>query len=347
MTFDGRPVAGLKRFVARLINAGLKWADDGASLMAAAVAYSAALSFFPILLLMIAGLGYVLRVSDAGADARVHIHDAIAAQTSVVLAGQIDDALAAIGEQSATNGLVGWVTLMFTSLLLFVQFSAAFDRIWNVRVPDDQSWFQMGVALLKQRAVAFVLLTVVGLIVVLTSAVGLAVQAVSRVVALSETFWTGVSRSASFGLNILAFTLLFRLLPPKLVTWRGCLRGAVLGATLWEVGRWALATFLVAGRYSSAYDVIGSFIAVLLWVYYAAAVIFFAAEFVQAHDEEFPQLPPEPAVLGPPDVPHVDPVAGDAAEPEPSVLTEEGDVVPADEYDAGRADRPAMGPESG
>ena len=335
--------SGFRRLVVRLVNAGLKWSDDGASLMAAAVAYSAALSFFPILLLLISVAGYVLRLTDAGADATTQIRDAIASQTSESLADQVQQALGTIGDQSAANGIVGWSMLVFTSLLLFVQFSAAFDRIWNVRVADDQTWLEMGIALVKQRFVAFVLLTVVGVLVVLTAVIGVVLQAASAMIPLSEQFWAAVSRASSLTINVVAFTLLFRLLPPRLVTWRGCVRGALLGAVLWELGRWVLATFLVGGRYSSAYDVIGSFIAVLLWVYYAAAVIFFAAEFVQAHDDEFPDMPPEPSIVGQPKVPHDPPVIGAVVEEEPVVRTAEGEVV---EESAGgdRPDRPALGP---
>ena len=336
----GGPWGSLHRLYARLVNAGLKWSEDGASLMAAAVAYSAALSFFPLLLLLIAALGTVLRLTEAGDSAQEEIYAAIAANTSVSLAEQVDQALSAVGDQSAANGLIGWSVLMFTSLLLFVQFSAAFDRIWKVRVPDDQTWLQMAWGLVKQRLVAFLLLTVVGVIVVLTWVTGLVLQAAAELVPLSAEFWSLASRCAGLAMNVFAFTLMFRLLPPRLVTWRGCLRGAVLGAGLWEAGKWVLATYLIGGRYTGAYDVVGSFIAVLLWVYYAAAVIFYAAEFVQAHDDEFPDLPPEPSLVGEPDVPHIAPVPGQAADPTPVVLTPEGPQLD----EAERPDRPLMGP---
>jgi membrane protein len=35
-------------------------------------------------------------------------------------------------------------------------------------------------------------------------------------------------------------------------------------------------------RYTSAYGAIGSFIALLLWCYYAISILFFGAEYVQA-----------------------------------------------------------------
>jgi uncharacterized BrkB/YihY/UPF0761 family membrane protein len=60
------------------------------------------------------------------------------------------------------------------------------------------------------------------------------------------------------------------------------LRGGVLAALIWEVGREILGVFLIGMRYTSAYGAIGSFIAILLWCYYAISILFFGAEYVQA-----------------------------------------------------------------
>ena len=41
-----------------------------------------------------------------------------------------------------------------------------------------------------------------------------------------------------------------------------------------------LAAFVIGNKYS-AYGVVGSFIAIMLWVYYGSTVLFFGAEYVQ------------------------------------------------------------------
>jgi membrane protein len=53
-----------------------------------------------------------------------------------------------------------------------------------------------------------------------------------------------------------------------------------LAAVVWEIGRMILAAFLIGNKYS-AYGVVGSFIAVMLWIYYASTVVFLGAEYVQ------------------------------------------------------------------
>ena len=51
-------------------------------------------------------------------------------------------------------------------------------------------------------------------------------------------------------------------------------------------GRQALAAYLLRLNYPSAYGVVGSFLAVMLWAYYASLVILFGAEYVREIEVE-------------------------------------------------------------
>ncbi len=69
---------------------------------------------------------------------------------------------------------------------------------------------------------------------------------------------------------------------PKVdVRWREALAGAVLAAVGWEIGRHVLSAVLMHTNYISGYGVIGSFLAILLWLYYASHLLFLGAEFIQ------------------------------------------------------------------
>jgi uncharacterized BrkB/YihY/UPF0761 family membrane protein len=56
--------------------------------------------------------------------------------------------------------------------------------------------------------------------------------------------------------------------------------GGLLASIIWQVGRRVL-TWAVIGSNYNAYGVVGAFIAVMLWLYYGSAVVFFGAEYVQ------------------------------------------------------------------
>jgi hypothetical protein len=77
------------------------------------------------------------------------------------------------------------------------------------------------------------------------------------------------------------FSFVYRWLPKKEVRWADAIRGGLLAACIWELGREVLGAFLIGMRYTSAYGAIGSFIAILLWCYYGISILFFGAEYVQ------------------------------------------------------------------
>ena len=64
------------------------------------------------------------------------------------------------------------------------------------------------------------------------------------------------------------------------------LRGATLAAILWEIGRQLLGIYLIHLGYPTAYGVIGSFIAIMLFAYYAMIVVFIGAEYTRVVREE-------------------------------------------------------------
>src|SRR5262245_3811099 len=67
-------------FFRRLYAAGVRFSTDDGTLVAAGVAYYVALSFFPLLLVLVAGLGIVLQWTAVGQDARAQLIDAIRQQ---------------------------------------------------------------------------------------------------------------------------------------------------------------------------------------------------------------------------------------------------------------------------
>ena len=81
--------------------------------------------------------------------------------------------------------------------------------------------------------------------------------------------------------NTLLFSLIYRVLPKRPVHWLDALRGGLLAALVWEIGRDVLGAFFIGMRYTTAYGAIGSFIALLLWCYYGISILFFGAEYVQ------------------------------------------------------------------
>src|SRR5690606_26980133 len=95
--------------------------------------------------------------------------------------------------------------------------------------------------------------------------------------------WEAVNFLFSFAVITYLFAIIFKLLPDVRVRWRNVWTGAAVTALLFVVGKTALGLYLARSSLTSAYGAAGSLIALLLWCYYAAQILFFGAEFTRVH----------------------------------------------------------------
>jgi membrane protein len=285
----------LRKLGRRLWAAYLGFQEHEGTLEAAGVAYYVALSFFPLLLVLMAGLGWVLEWTDFGKAAQEELLTVLEQQISPDLAAQVARMLKQVSARAVTGGPIGFVVLVISAIVIFAQLDAAFDRIFRVPSDPHESWLRWIGRLVFQRLKALAMLLGVGAFVLLVMIASVVLSAVLRYAELGERVGPWVQWATSLwtnlALNMLAFTLIFRVLPKFYIRWSEAFRGGLLTAMLWEVGRQALAWYLLRLNYPSAYGVIGSFLAVMLWAYYGALVILFGAEYVRVLREERIQQP--------------------------------------------------------
>ena len=258
--------------------------DDG-PLMSAAVAYYLGLSFFPLLLVLIAGVGLFLRFSAAGYDAEQQVLQAVGEQLSPSMQDHVETLLRQVRDRASLNAPAGLLAILGAALGAFAQFERAFSHIWHVPAEPRTGVVAAIRRILVQRGVAFVLLLTAGAVVVLVFLSGMLLDAVQQFtrdfLPLPPIFWRLSWLVASLTLNGLVFMLVYRWLPKTSVRWSDALCGGLLAATGWEVGRQVLAAWVINPSSSVAYGVAGSLLAVLLWCYYAVTMLFLGAEFIQ------------------------------------------------------------------
>jgi membrane protein len=91
----------------------------------------------------------------------------------------------------------------------------------------------------------------------------------------------------SFLIILLLFAMMFKYLPDVKIGWRDVWLGAVLTAALFTVGKVAIGLYLGHSAMASSYGVAGSFVVLLVWVYYSAQILFFGAELTQVYANRF------------------------------------------------------------
>lgn len=262
--------------------------DDG-TLMAAAVAYYLGLSLFPMLLILISILGWLLGSTEVGRNAEQQVLETVGEHASPEVEEYVRQLLGQVQDQSAVGGRIGVLGVILIAIAAFVQFERAFDRMWELPARDRKGLIAGLKLALWERGIAFLMLLVLAVLVVAVFVAGLIVSGIGE---YSSEVWSGFRRLVplvrflvTIVLNAALMTLLYRWLPRKPVAWRAALRGGLFAAAAWELGRAVLASVVIGQKYSSAYGVVGAFIAILLWCYYAVIVMFLGAEYVQETSE--------------------------------------------------------------
>jgi len=272
-------------FFPNLRDASIRWSEDDAGALAASVAYYLALSLFPLMLLLTSGIGIFLEFSSLGRDAEYKILTIVEQQASPVVKHQIEEVLKQLRNQSMVSGPFGVVTAILAAIGVFAQIDRGFDRIFRIPTKREATVRRTIYRLVRHRCFAFLMLVCLGgtiLILFATSMILSQLRSMtgSNLPSLKHVF--GVF-DLGFAIltNAMLFSLVYRWLPKKPVAWFDAMRGGLLAAIIWELGRTAMGMFLIGMRYTSAYGAIGSFIAILLWCYYGISILFFGAEYVQ------------------------------------------------------------------
>jgi membrane protein len=260
------------KFPVKLVKeAGKEFLSDNAITLAAAVAFYTALSFAPLLLLLV----------TVGAFLGPDTQDALIEELKSLIGPQSGDAIRMVLENAAQRpslgnaaGIFGMATLLFSATGVFAQLQKAINIVWNVKPKKGE-----GVkAFLRKRLFSLGMILAIAFLLV----VSLVVSTVIAVVFSGEAFlW----RALHFVISILIFTalfgIIFKCLPDVKIAWRDVLFGGAATATLFALGKLLIGLYLGNSSVGSAYGAAGSLIVLLLWVYYSAIIFFFGAELTQ------------------------------------------------------------------
>jgi hypothetical protein len=93
------------------------------------------------------------------------------------------------------------------------------------------------------------------------------------------------------------FALLFKYVPDAEIGWQDVWLGGLITAVLFTLGKTAIGFYLGQASVGSAYGAAGSLVALLVWVYYSALIMFFGAEFTHAWTTRHSKVTPQPHAI--------------------------------------------------
>ena len=174
-----------------------------------------------------------------------------------------------------------------TTAYICGQLQQALNKIWDAKPPANIG------ALVRARAVSFGLVLVLGFLLLVSLSVSAALSGLGERLGLgADTGWLWGFLYEIFSVIMVGvlFALIYRFLPDAPVGWREALIGGLATSVLFGVGKTLIGLYLGRNAGASVFGAAGTLAVVLLWIYYAAQLVLFGAEFTQVLAQENPAL---------------------------------------------------------
>ena len=276
----------LSRFVhSNLLRAAAgEYVRDYAHYFAGAMVYYALLSLVPLLVLLMAALGWVLRLSPVATDLEHQLLSTVEVTFGADLRVAVEQVSEYLQRGSIAATLIGVVGLLLTSSALFGHLRMTFRAIWK-QVPPLASGSLLHALRMKltERAIAFGIMFGGGAVLLALLAIIGALQWLAalpgELTLLGDTLGWLLPLLGSLVIAPLIFALLLRALPPAPVNWRDVRLAALLLGLTWIFGAEVLAVYAAhAAKKWSAYGAIGGILMLMLWMHALSKMLFFGAE---------------------------------------------------------------------
>jgi membrane protein len=258
-----------------------EWSEDNAARLAAALAYYTVLSVAPLLVLAVSVVGLVFGKEAARGQVAGELATIVGPQAGQGIQTVIQHASPPSG--GIVSSIVSIVVLLFGASGVFGELQSSLNAIWEVAPKPGRGI--LGV--LRQRFFSFTMVLGVAFLLLVSLLLSAALTAVGQFFEHSlpggEALWHVINFVISFAAITGLFGLLFKVVPDVNIQWREVWIGAGFTALLFTIGKFALGLYLGRASVASPYGAAGSMIVLVIWVYYAAEILFMGAEFTQVY----------------------------------------------------------------
>ena len=257
------------------------WMEDKALRLAAALAYYSIFSIAPLLVIAISVAGLVFGVEAVRGQLDDQLQSVVGAQAADAVQAMVQSA--AKPKQGWIGAVSGFVVLMLGASGVFGQLKDALNTIWEVKSQASGGIMSF----VRERLLNFGMVLVIGFLLLtsllLTTAIAVLNKYLGSFLGVPEAIWAVVAFVVSLALVTVLFAVIFKVLPDAKVRWRNVWVGAFVTAVLFEIGKFGLGFYLGRESTASSYGAAASVVLLLLWVYYAACILLFGAEFTQVY----------------------------------------------------------------
>lgn len=259
-----------------------EWNASDASKDSASLAYYAIFSIPGLLIIIIWIAGNFF-----GEEAiRGEISRQISGMMGTDVAKSIEDMIAGalIDKKNVIMKTVGVGSLVFGATTLFFQLQQSLNELWDVE-PRPKKAF---VKFILDRANSLGMILILGFLLMVTMVLSSLISVLSGFITQyfgMETYLLVemVNFIIGFGVVMLLFALMFKMLPDVDLSWRPVWSGAFLTAVLFTFGKFLLSLYFSKFQPTSTFGAAGTVILIMMWINYSCMLVFFGAEFTKVY----------------------------------------------------------------
>jgi membrane protein len=267
------------------------WADNILTI-AAAVAYNFFFSLFPLLLFAAPLLGLVGNKQQLFNWILDQLAGTVPPAAYTMLAGVARDVVFAPNAPGLVS--IGAVLTLYSASNIFGSLMGALNIAYHVK-NDRRPWW-------KQRLIQLGMVVVAGGLMSIAAAVMIAgpniVGILARVThsdSLTKWGWMLLQYPFAFAFLVLAFWLMYYILPDFPQHKRQILAGAIIAATLWVIATTIFRLYVVKfTTFNKAYGTVGAVLLLLSWMYYSMVVVLAGGELNAELAKGTGEVAPEP-----------------------------------------------------
>ncbi len=190
-------------------------------------------------------------------------------------------------EKGILQTVVSFALLLVGATTVFGELQDDLNRIWNCK-PEVKNGI---IAQLRKRLLSFGLIVAIGFL-LLTSLV------VSAAISYMGGEWFGgneyVARVLELAASLLVmtglFSMIFKILPERRISWGDVAFGAFVTAVLFSIGKYLIGLYIGKSAIASDFGAAGTVVVVIVWVYYSSQIFFLGSEFTRAWSLQREQL---------------------------------------------------------
>lgn len=274
----------IKYYFWMLYDAGKLFSARKAPRLGAALAFYTALAVAPLLLVVLAIVGFLFGEEAARGELVAQLQGVAGKESAEAIQTVVNSANRPTGGVFAI--VIGIGTLLFAATGVFVQLQDALDTVWEV----DESKTEGGIwGLIRERLLSLSMIGGMAFLLLVSMVASAFVTAfASRLDRWFPNSWLVLNVSnhlLTMLLTTLMFAIIFKVLPNAAIPWRGVWMGAILTAILFTVGKVLIGVYLGVASVGSAYGAAGSFVVLLMWIYYSTQILLFGTAFSRIYSQ--------------------------------------------------------------